>query len=141
MGEDAFGGAEEVRASGVGSGEGGPTGEGRAWQVEGEEDPPEEAFDAGTFAEFQAGSGGWQAGVLLGALGVPGDERQPPVGRIQTDDTGPQGGEPDGQGEQALGEGGVVGIGRPEQEHDGQAGTSAEQGMHPEAAQASRESV
>ena len=68
-------------------------------------------------------------------------EREPSVGGVQSDQAWAQGVELDGQGEQALGEapaGGypVVGIGRPEQEQDGQAGTPAEQGMYSEAAQA-----
>lgn len=66
----------------------------------------------------------------------PADEGQSPVGGIEAHQAGTEGVALDRQGEQALGEGGVVGSGWPEQEHDGQAGTPAEQGMYSEAAQA-----
>ena len=66
MGEGAFGGREEVRAASVGSGEGDaggdgrPAGEGWALEMEEQEDPAEEAFDTGAFAEFVERPGGWQ---------------------------------------------------------------------------------
>jgi len=88
MGKDAFGGADEVRAASVGSGEGddddpgvgegdaggdgGPAGEGWALEMEEQEDPAEEAFDTGAFAEFVERPGGWEAGAVFGAFGVPG---------------------------------------------------------------------
>ena len=49
----------------------------------------------------------------------PADEGKAPVGGVETDDPWPEGVEVDRQGEQALGEGGIVGIGRPEQKQDG----------------------
>jgi hypothetical protein len=41
-------------------------------QMEEQEDAAEEAFDAGALAEFVERPGGWEAGAVLGALGVPG---------------------------------------------------------------------
>jgi hypothetical protein len=86
MGEDAFGGADEVWAAsrigregddddtGVGEGDvggdGGPAGEWRALQMEEAEDAAEEAFDAGAFAEFMERPGRRQAGAVPGAFGV-----------------------------------------------------------------------
>lgn len=38
-----------------------------------EENPAKEAFDGAAFAQFLCGPGGRQAGAVLLALGVPGD--------------------------------------------------------------------
>jgi len=65
----------------------------------------------------------------------PADERKTPVGGVEADDAGAAGVELGLEREQTPGEGGVVSIGRPEQEHDRQAGASAEQGVDAEAAQ------
>ncbi len=65
------------------------------------EDSTEEAFNARTFAEFLGSPGRGQAGAIALPLGIPGhhghcsqhgmnpgDQAQPPISRIQADDTG-----------------------------------------------------
>jgi hypothetical protein len=96
------------------------------------EDAAEEALNAGTFAEFRGGLGGWQTGAVLLAFGVPGDDGdraqygvdpvnqvQSPVARIQADDARAHSIEPDRPGEQGLGEGGVVAVGWRQEEEEG----------------------
>jgi len=130
------------------TGDGRPHGEGRALQAEEQEDTPEEALDAGALAEFVLGPGGREAGAVFEEFGIegddgggaddgvdPGDERGSPIGGVEADDTWPEGIEGNGSGEQGLGEGGVVAVGRGEAEEHGQTRAAAEQGMDAVAAQ------
>ena len=164
MGEDAGGGADEVGTAsvvgaerddddgGVGqgdlTGDGRPAGERGALQAEEQENAAEEAFDTGALAQLLLRPGGRQAGAILEALGIegddgggaddgvdPGDERGAPLSGVETDDTRPEGIEGDGGLEQGRGEGGVVAVGGGEAEEHGQARAAAEQGMDAIAAQ------
>ena len=164
MGEDAGGRADEVGAAGVvgnegddedgGVGEGDlaghgrPAGERRTLQAEEEEDAAEEAFDAAALAQLVLGPGGREAGEVFGRFRVEGDDSDSAKGGVDPRDQGasPLGGveayhagvqviEGDSGGEQGLGTGGVVAIGRGNAEEEGQAGAAAEQGMHTVTAQ------
>lgn len=104
-----------------------------------EEDTPKEAFDGGALAEFLFGPGRRQAGAVLLALGIPGDdcdrmqggvdpsdETQAPIGSVQADDARADGIEAHGPLQQGLGERGIMDIGRRQQKEDGQARAATE---------------
>jgi len=164
VGEDAGGGADKVGTAGVVgnerddddggvgqgdlAGHGGPTREGRALQAEEQEDAAEEALNAAPLAQPVLGPGEREAGAVFGGLGIEGDDgggaddgmdpcdkREPPIGGVEAHHAGAQGVEGDGGGEQGLGEGGVVAVGRGDAKEDGQAGAMAEQGVDAVAAQ------
>jgi hypothetical protein len=65
----------------------------------------------------------------------PGDEAQAPVAGIQADDARAQAIEAHPQGQQRLGKGSVMDVGRREQEEQGEPGAATEQRMDPVAAQ------
>jgi len=156
--EDALGRADQLRTtrllssqanndgSGVSQadlpGNGRPATEGRALQVKEQKDAAKEAFNGTAFAEFLFGPGGWQAGAVLLALGVPGDDRdrmkggvdpsdeaQAPIRSVQTDDARVDLIETHRPFEQWASEGGIMDVGRREEKKDGQPGAAAEQGM------------
>ena len=107
-----------------------------------EEDPPKEAFDGGAFAQFLFGPGRRQAGAVLLALGIPGDdcnrmeshvdpsnEAQAPISGVQAYDARTDGVEAHGPLQQGLGKGGIMDISWRQQKEDGQARAATEQGM------------
>ncbi len=96
-----------------------------------EEDTAKEALDGGALAEFLFSPGGWQAGAVLLALGIPGDgrdcmegrmdlgdEAQAPISGVQTDDARADGVEAHGPFQQWLRERGIMDIGRRKQIED-----------------------
>ena len=108
-----------------------------------EENASEEALDAAALVQFLFGPGRRQTGAVVLAFGIPRNDgngtqdgvdphnqAQPPIGRIQTDDTGTDVVEPHSPRQQRLCKGSIMGIGRREQKEDGQARTAAEQSMH-----------
>jgi hypothetical protein len=103
-------------------------------EVKAEEDPCEEAFDAGTFAQFLSGPGRWETGAVLLAFGIPGDDRngsqspmdpgdelQAPLASIQADHARTELIKAYGPLQERTGKGRIMDIGGRDQEMDGQA--------------------
>jgi hypothetical protein len=108
-----------------------------------EEDTTKEAFNRTALAQFLFRPSGWQAGTVLLSFGVPGDdgagvqrgmdpgdEAQAPIGGIQADHARVNRVETHGPFQQWASKGGIMDIGRGEQEEEGQARAATEQGMH-----------
>ena len=167
MSKDAGRGADEIGTAGLMGGEGDDDGRGegqghvarhggpadhvRALGQEGAEEAGEEALAGRALAQLSPRPGGREARAVLGALGIvgddggraqgvvhPGDEGGAPVGGIKAHHAGAQAIEGDGQGEQGLREGGIVGIGGGQAEEQRQAGAAAEQRVDAVATQQGR---
>jgi len=111
-------------------------------QTKEEEDTAKEAFNGAAFAQFLFGPCGRQAKAVLLALRIPGDdgdgsqravnpvdELQTPIAGVQADETRADGVEADGQFQEGTGKGGIMAVGRGDQEMHRQAGAATEQGM------------
>ncbi len=120
-----------------------PARERRPLEAKEQEDAAKEAFDGGALAQFFLGPGRWQAGAVLLAFGVPGDnghgsqrgmdpadQLQSPIACIQPDNARADVVEAHGQFEQGAGKRAIMCMSWPDQEVYGQAGTATEQRMH-----------
>ncbi len=128
--------------SGVGQSDlrddGRPATQRRTLQSKEEEDPSEEAFDAGAFSQLVSGPGGWEAGAVFLAFGIPGDDgdgsqhgvdlgdqAQTPIACIQADDARMDVVKAERPFQQRAGKGRIMDVGWGEQKEKRQARAAA----------------